>query len=42
MDCDATHFTTSSIIFSCLNLLLTLRNKGTQQVIDDFPISCPD
>ena len=38
MDCDTTHFTTSSKIFSCLNLLLTLSNTGTQQVKDGFPI----
>ena len=41
MDCDTTHFTTSSKIFSCLNLLLTLSNTGTQQVKDGFPIWSP-
>ena len=41
MDCDTIHFTTSSKIFSCLNLLLTLSNTGTQQVKDGFPIWSP-
>ena len=39
MDCDTTHFTTSSrIFFFCLNLLLTLSNTGKQQVKGGFPI----
>ena len=38
MDCDTTHLTTLSKIFSCLNLLLTPSNTGTQQVKDGFPI----
>ena len=41
MDCDTIHLTTSSKIFSCLNLLLTLSNTGTQQVKDGFPIWSP-
>ena len=38
MDFDSTHLTTSSKIFSCFNLLLTINNTGTQQVKDGFPI----
>ena len=32
MDCDTTHFTTSSKTFSCLTLLLTLSNVGTSKL----------
>ena len=39
MDCDTTHFPTSSKIFSCLNLLLTLSNTGTQQVKDTHSLT---
>ena len=35
------HPPTSSEIFSCLNLLLTLSNTGTQQAKDGFPIWNP-